>query len=394
MHTIFLAVQEELESLDTVNLLNSLITSLQNQVNQPQQPNFQKEVSEHLITIKTTLTDSPSDTFSPAWRKVLEELQFDDYLGTYLLTKINNVFTRNEITPSVALDELSEIFARLSEIDQSLKKILEGFSTLDIGEDELQPGECEVGVLIPRDAFNNNIEDLSKELKEINFIFGTFEEIATGKRGGLKLRDLSSSDPSFFFDVLPKVAAFTAVAVERLIASYKQILEIRKLKMELQKQKVPTESLKGIEDPANTVLEKGIKKLMPELTGEFGVTEDRGRKNELKSALKISLNKLANRIDKGFNIEVRAAPHKEAEEENSEDSKEDIKNISLVLEKAEVLRFIKTSGDPILSLPEANGIPIVEVKPRKVADIKQTLKDKKKTQKGKEKLRQQNRTSI
>nr|VFK24333.1 MAG: hypothetical protein BECKLFY1418C_GA0070996_11743 [Candidatus Kentron sp. LFY] len=40
------------------------------------------------------------------------------------------------------------------------------------------------------------------------------------------------------------------------------------------------------------------------------------RKNEVSTELRHSLNKMANRIDRGFNIELRVAPPKEELEEN------------------------------------------------------------------------------
>lgn len=348
-HAIFLAIRDEIKSDQTVSLFQQLVTALQNQVSQPQQPNHQQQVSAHLKNLRTKLSNAKSNNFSPAWRMMIEELEISDYLGVHLLETVDEIFSRNQITPATALEELNQIFPKLQSIEAALNQILTGFSSLKIGAEELEPGSCEIGVLIPRTAIKNNIENLSKELKEISGIFGTFEEISTGERTGLELRTVSSSDPSFYFDTLPSVAAFTAVAIERIVSLYKSLLQIKKLRLDLKKEGIPAKELKGIDQHANKIIADGIEKLVPELIKEFSVVEDNGRLNELKNSLRISLNKIANRIDKGFNVEIRAEEPEDVE--NREDPTE-IKHISLIIEKSESLRFIKSDGEPILSLPE------------------------------------------
>ncbi|MEW6194276.1 MAG: hypothetical protein AB1521_03850 [Bacteroidota bacterium] len=355
MKSIFIELKNEISSLNTVGLFQNVINQLQNQVSQPHEPSYQREVANNLSRLEESLKKSPSNDFSPVWRKTLEELQFDEYFGTNLLSKIELIFSKNQITPARALDELKKIFEKLKEISESINQVLSGLSKIKIEAEILKPGECEVGVLIPREAIKNTLGNLTKELNEVDIIFSNFEEIVTGKRSGIRLRTISSSEPSFFFDTLPAVAAFTAVAVERILALYKNLLEIKKLHKELKENGVPEDDLKGIEQHANELIEKGVEKLLPELFDKYAVKLERQRENELRNSLRISLNKLANRVDRGYNIEVRAKPPEEKKEGDIEEASsinKDSTNIKVVLEKSKSLRFIKSSGDPILCLPE------------------------------------------
>ena len=66
------------------------------------------------------------------------------------------------------------------------------------------------------------------------------------------------------------------------------------------------------------------------------------------------MNKIANRIDQGFNIEVRAEPDEKPDEETDETAQQDkyYENIRKVIEASEKLRFLNIEGERILALPE------------------------------------------
>jgi len=77
---------------------------------------------------------------------------------------------------------------------------------------------------------------------------------------------------------------------------------------------------------------------------------------EVSIELKFALKKVANRVDRGFNIEVRMEePEVVADEEavNQDVEKNDIaKHHARIQGAAQNLQFLKLDGAPILSLPE------------------------------------------
>lgn len=354
LHVIAQAVLNDLERTDLEDTLQNLVTSLQNQVNQPNQPQHQQRVSEILTSLFQALATAPNNDFPPSWRQALTELGGEGLLGLELRTTVEEIFSRNQITPSVALDEIKQLHTQVHDFREAFVLIINAFEHLEIGADDLAPGECELGVLVPRSFVKNKLENFGEELRELDKIFNVFAEVVTGSRPGFDIRSISSSDFSMLIDVVPEIGACLAIAVERIVALYKQLLEIRKLRNELKDQGIPKQKLKGIEDHANTVMDNGIEKLTPELIKQFYKKGDDGRKHELSMDLKYALKKIAGRIDRGYNIEIRVEPlEADAEEDTGEAPPAVFQHIQTIRSAAQALQYIKKEGEPILSLPES-----------------------------------------
>jgi hypothetical protein len=83
----------------------------------------------------------------------------------------------------------------------------------------------------------------------------------------------------------------------------------------------------------------------------------KGRENELKIELGRSLNQIALRIDRGYNIYIRVEPDEHADADG-EDPGEDPDAAAAVLtiqNAAPTLKFIRSTGRPILSLGEGSA---------------------------------------
>ncbi len=354
LHSIIKAVKDEIEQTDLINQLSGLVNALKQVINQSQAPQ-QEALSKMLNHVFELLKNAPSDDFSPAWKQILEELCLAELLGKNLKNKLENIFHRTLITPATAQKEVIEILTSLQQFNEAIDNIINSFDIFHIGAEELEPGECEIGLLVPRKAVDNSLDKLGKELNELNFIFNTFSELVTGKKETHEIKTLSSSDLLIYLNVLPGVAACLAYAVDKIINSYKNLIEIRKLQNELKDLGVPNEKTKGIKEHTNSLMGGEIEKITVEIDEKFCTVNDDGRRNELKNAIRISLNKVANRIDKGYNIEVRAEPLEEPEEgkEASDADEIHISNIAIILDVSKNMQFMKLTGEPILQLPES-----------------------------------------
>lgn len=350
LHSLLAVLSTEIRENDTVTKMQALISALQNVINSPNGPN-QQALAASIKTFYASTTKANTDALSPAYRQILHEIGGERYFGSPLREKVEEIFATNQITPAVALDELQQLFKRLQLFEKAIDQATSAFQHFDIGDESLKPGECEIGVLIPRKAVGNRLLDFSEELKDIGFLLNTFAEVATGRRDELSIKTISSSDLLVHLNAIAPYAACLAVAIERTVALYKQLLEVRKLRQDLKTQGVPDEQTSGIEKYANQLMETGIEKAAAEIVEDFYKVDDRGRKNELTTSVKISLNMLANRIDKGFNIEVRAEPLEENEE--AEDQEEVRSAVARIQSASSGMQFLKLEGQPILKLPEA-----------------------------------------
>jgi hypothetical protein len=351
LHAVAIAIRDDIQTTNALRLLQQLRDSLQNQVNQPGQPTYQQQVSQFLQELDSALESAKSNDFSPAWQLAIEEIGAKGLLGRELQERIREIFARNQITPSVAHQEIQSLWTELQTLSTAADQLIASFEALHIGAEELSAGECELGILVPRAAVKNRLDELAAELKTLDRTFGVFAELATGSRPGFQIRSLSSSDLTVFLDLLPQVAACVAVAVERLVALYKQLLEIRDLRQKLEEQGLPAKALQGIDGHANGHMKKGIDALVDQLVDEWGTNIDTGRKNELRTELLDALNRVANRIDKGYSIEVRVEPPPAAKDEDEQAQKKR-EAIVIALEASQGIQFLRPTGAPILSLPE------------------------------------------
>lgn len=351
LHVIAKAVKDDLSNTNIEGLLKQLLGNLQNHVNQPNQGQYQQNVSNVRTALYQALENSTSNDFPPTWRQALSELGATELLGLELRMKIEEIFSRNQITPSVAHSEIGKIYTKVNTLQAAFSQITEAFSQLSIGADDIEPGHCELGILIPRLFINNNLTEFGEEIAELDKILGVFAEISTGSRPDFKIRTVSSSDLTIFLDALPEIGACLAVAVERLIALYKTLLEIRKLNNGLKSQGVPAQSLEGVEGHANKIMDDGIDKLTSEIMKQFYKKKDDARKHELTIELKIKLKEIAARIDRGYNVEIRVKSVRAADGKGG-DKTDAAQHVSIIQAAAKALQFMKQVGEPILSLPE------------------------------------------
>lgn len=355
LHAIALSVRADLDQSGSVAATASLRDALRSSIASPQEPSYQEAVSTGLQNLLDALDAAPSNDFPPLFVEALEELGITEFVGAELAGQLRSIFERNQITPSVAADEVDAIATELSDLDAALTQLLASLAHFKLGSEDLDPGQAELGVLIPRPAVRDELKLLGSEFVELQRLLGPFLEIATGSRPPLTVRTISSSDFGVFLDMAPQAAAFVAVAVERLVALYKQLLEIRKLRQDLVDQGVPAERLDGIDDYANEHMAKGVEVVADKLLASREEASP-GRDNELRIELKLSLNAIANRIDRGYNIDVRAEPEEReaSDDEGDEAPTEGADGAALrrIVEISPKLRFINRSGEPILSLPE------------------------------------------
>lgn len=359
LYTIAKAIKQDLTHTNLKALMQQLISALQNQVNQPQATQHQQQVGQTKTALLQALEKAPSNAFSPSWRQVVQEIGGHDLLGMVLYETVNDIFLRNQITPSIALQELQVISQRINAFQDAIDNLSTSLQKLQIKSEELEHGACEIGILIPRKFVDDRLDKFACELSNLEKLFGTFSEVATGERPGFHIKTLSSSDLTIYFDATLRTAAIVALGIERIVAAYKKLLDIRMLKNELAKKGLTAEELKGVENHADTFMDKSTEDTVNYLMTEFYKNNDNGRKNELSIELRFCLKRIAGRIDRGFNIEVRAEPVRDNATSDGKQNNADKESIQRyyrqIAEAEETLDFIKLEGEPILKLPDSEN---------------------------------------
>lgn len=338
--------------------MTQLVEKLRQQVQDPSNASHQEEVSRIRTQLGDVLAQAPSNEFSPAWRLAVEELGVSDLLGERLRERIEGVLERHAITPSAAADELEGVAERLRAFDEALSGLLTALHFFEIGAEDLAPGEFEVGFLIPRDAVDNEFGQLGQEFVKLEWILRPFLELAEGTRPKLEVRSISSSAFQAFLVSTPALALLVAKTIESLVNSYEKILTIRSSHEQMKQAGVPDEALERIAEHVTERMQEDIRELADELIAEAQIASE-ARANELRNELEKALNAIANRIDRGYNVEVRAGevepPDEEDEEQEDLDpAEEQLRQVSEeISSKQAKLQFMNVTGKPILELPES-----------------------------------------
>ncbi len=347
LHAIAVTLRQEMRDRKTPDNLQNLVNYLQ-AVSSQSNTSTQQNLANGLTGFYAAVTDAPSDTFTPAWRQILVEMGGAELFGKLLKQRVERIIAENQMTPAVAFQKLQTVLEELRAFMTGLDSTVSGFRQFKIGSEQLSPGEAEITVLIPRQAVDDKLREFADELHELEFILNTFAQVSTGKKEDLKIRTVSSSDLLIYLLATPTCAACVAKSIDYVVGLYKKLLEVRKLRLEIERLGMP-EISDQMKERANNVMSEGIEEVTIKIVDEFYVGKDGERKHELTNSVRVSLNRIANRIDKGFNIEVRIEPLKAP---TAEASAEVTKAEAIIQAAAPNMQYLKLEGPTILALPE------------------------------------------
>jgi hypothetical protein len=137
LQAIAVAGLDELKVTKSEETLKQLIGALQNAVNQPNAPQFQQQISDFRAALKESLLTAPSNSFGPAWKQALKELGLQEFLGKKLQARIEEIFSRNQITTSIAFTDIQKIYKQLTNHRVALELLnLEGEPILILPESQ------------------------------------------------------------------------------------------------------------------------------------------------------------------------------------------------------------------------------------------------------------------
>jgi hypothetical protein len=155
---------------------------------------------------------------------------------------------------------------RFDALLQGLSAASLGLEFFEIGAEELNAGEFEIGFLIPRSVVRDGLESLGKEFVQLKRLLGPFTELVGEGRPDIRVRSLASSEFQVFLDSTQGVALVVATAIERVLAAYERILTIRQKRKELADEGgVPDEVLEPLSMHASQVMEDEIELIVDEI---------------------------------------------------------------------------------------------------------------------------------
>jgi len=336
--------------------LNELNQALAQLVQQPNNTNFQTTFSNTLQSL-ISVSQIVRNGFEPVQIPLLQEIGADRFFVQDYMSDIATSIKENPLSPAVTQQKLSEFLnARQNYLDL-ITRMRDGLQALGITPSTLQPGDAEIGFLLPRALFNDRLDTLIKELRDILRIIRAFSEATVGAAQEVEVRSISTTDPLFFFHFDPIVIAAIGGAVSWALNTWKKVEEIRRVRAETRRTNVLTEreASEVFDKKINEKIDSAIEAKVTELLGK---DDKPGRPKEQRTDLKWALVSILAHVERGMIVEIRFVPPPPASvaagAEEQIASSDPFKTLQEITPQ---LVFPKMEGPPVLKLPQPPPAP-------------------------------------
>lgn len=338
------------DELGIQKILSQVHSHLSSIAGDPQDAQHQKNFAETLDRLGNVVGNMVK-SFEPAQIELFEEIGAGEYFTWDFPGEIAEWVRKNPITPAVTLEELQTFLTRRNQYIGDITQLRDNLTKLGIAASELSEGSAEIGFLIPRDLFHNELDNLIKELRVINLIIRAFSEAATGSVQAIEVRQISTSDPQFFFGLDPRTIGMIGDVITWGLEIWKRIAGIRKVRGETSATKLYTEE--EIKDFFDKKIEAMIdKEIKTKVTQLLGPNADKtGRWQEQHVHLNWTLQTILALLERGLKVEIRALPPPPPE--GAEEGKEATvaPEFQKLKELIPQLVFPPVEGPPMLDLP-------------------------------------------
>ena len=246
------SLADELQTVGLLDLMHTLSSQLRDAINSPSE-DTQRAVKTTRENIATKLREATSNSMSPGMRidlgalKVNERTLVSELIGVGLLSRLDTAFDSGGYVSVGSLDQIDQLVEDIQGLYTALEQLNSGAKGLALRTEQLEPGESVVGFTIPREAVDEELDRLQKEVLFFGRLVSMVAEVAEGSSGDpVRVRSLQSSD--FGIDLLTNisVAGRLATAVEYLVRGLKKLNDIRVVKDQIQ------EARFGAGDPRQT----------------------------------------------------------------------------------------------------------------------------------------------
>lgn len=298
--------------------LNNLKTGLTQ--SKSNQANAGKLIADNINAIKENATNGYYSRFTRSYFKTLEEIGGLDFFGENLMSKIDEIFTKEQYSIDNQIKEITQLHKdRIAFI----KKITETKTNLDFlnqkphyHTDEVY----EIGIIIPDKDNLHYADSLENSIHNWNLIIKGLSELTGNGTEDIKIERVDNGCIELIIEQVFNVAASLGDILKELVSTYLIIEKVRNHIKGLKKEGVPQKDLKPIEDSQAEKLEKEVDKLTDKIIKDYKVKNlEKGRENELRTQLKNGIKYIAKSMEKGVELEI-IPPYAETDEEVIEDT--------------------------------------------------------------------------
>jgi hypothetical protein len=350
------AAKAEIEGAQLVERLDNLLNSMNQRIHRPSEQS-QHQLSDELRQLDAALNDSNFAQLPRTSRSTLEEVGAYDLLGHRLRENICSIIQKHTFTLADARQEIQHIKDRIVRYQHAFTKVTEGFDILGIKETKPEPGEAELGILMPRRAFHNELKRFADEVQVIDRAIRFFNELITGSHEAPQIKQLSTTDPVVGVSASIPVAVGVLGVVDSILGIIKSTDKVRAIKTEAVTADVSKNIITMLEGEAKKKIEVGLIDIETRLFQQYPVQGNRAQ--ELKTEGKKVLRDLAARVDNGYQIDGEAGEIDAGQGQDGQtpdpERQAKIEGARRVNELARRIRNAELPKEPVLRLPGPEG---------------------------------------
>lgn len=337
---------------DVQGIVDRLNSAAQALSSNPTAIQYQNEFAAQLGALDATIPIM-SEGFSAADLRLLADIGAEPFFRANMADDVRRLAQENAITPTVVHQYVANFSGQRAQYLEALRRLKQGFESLSISGLAVEPGTAEVGFILPRDLFANNLEGLISELGQVKLIIRALSELSTGSVDPIEVKRISTSDPLFVFGVPIVVVALFGKVVKWCLECWKEVEEIRRIRADAERsRKFSTQEIDEIFDrKIKEEINNGISRITENIMENQKII-DQKRRHELQNHLESALRSIFARIERGMIVEVHA--ERPIAPENAEQEIEyetDQKLYEDIIANTKGLQFPTPSGNPILELP-------------------------------------------
>jgi hypothetical protein len=336
----------------TKKLLQGLVDSLNQLAGNPGEPTLANNFKTKLNELNETLEHSPLNDVHQTLKDIFRQIEAENYFGEALFARVKQAINDNQLTPNLAAGAISKIQADVDNFYANVALIDSGFSKLNVEYDEIDPGECEIGLVLPVERSTKTLKELSKEANKWHNALSAFSEIFDPKNEPITVRTLSTGSWLFYLTSTASVLLGISLCLKNLNFLLKELIRTKELIKQLLSTGINPAALEAVEKDIENKLENGIREIA-HTTIKENYKGDVERGNELETQLSQGLKFIASQLSVGAKIELRISPpEKPAETEGEELTQEEKLQIQEAEKFESISNEIQANMDQISFSPE------------------------------------------
>lgn len=311
LHADYQAIKHDKLLQDIVGHLNAMSG---NPGNAEIATNFKKSID----TCRSTLLQSALNRPRPILRLMLESIGANEFIGERFFLRVMAAIEANPGATALVVQSITALQQDTQKFYQQIATLDKTFSGLKVEYDELEEGEAEIGLLIPRNDQASSLKDLSKIFNHWHNALTPIKEVFDPQAGSLQIRLCSTTDWMFYLISTPLVLAGLSYCMKKINEILGEAVKMRELVAQLVHAKAPQKAIDLIEKDGDGKLDKELRTLAKDVLRQHYKENDEGRKNELENHLTISFKRIAHEITNGTKVEVRLIPPRQEESQDEE----------------------------------------------------------------------------